>query len=62
MLNIKYNPKRTIEEGQYFVELANIDPTDEYHIDRVGYWCDLPHLRFAIIKPVLEVIEHIIEQ
>ena len=61
MLNIKYDPTRDIEVGQYFVELAIFDPIDENHIDRLGYWCDLGHLHVAIIQPIFEIINEIIK-
>ena len=60
MLNIKFDPEREYEEGQYFVELVELDPTDKDHINRLGYWCDLAHLKVAVIQPVFKIINEII--
>ena len=44
MFQIKYDPTRKIEEGQYFVELTKNRGLEIVNCDRLGYWCDKPHL------------------
>lgn len=53
MLSIRYDPRRKIEDGQYYVELLDFDPTDDSIVNRFGYWCDLGHLKVAIISPAI---------
>lgn len=62
MLNIRYDPTRSKEEGQYFIELSIFDPVDPTHIDKLGYWCDLNYLRVHIFRPVTYQMMQIIEE
>src|SRR5271169_471204 len=57
MLNVRHDSTRKEEEGQYFVELIKnrgLDPTatDFNCFDRLGYWCDKPHLKHMILALV----------
>jgi len=61
MLNIKYDPTRKKEQGQYFVELITFDPTDDATISRFGYWCDMGHLNVGVFKPVLHAVMEFID-
>lgn len=47
MLIIKHDPTRRIEEGQYFVELINLDPTDSNHFIGFLFFLIL-YLLFAV--------------
>jgi len=42
MLNIKFEDGR--KDGEYFVELTKNRGLDIVNCDRLGYWCDKPHL------------------
>ena len=42
MLNIKFEAGR--ENGEYFIELTKNRGLDIVNCDRLGYWCDKPHL------------------
>ena len=53
MLNIKYKPSRTIEEGQYYIELACFEPTDIQITQKFGYWCDMAHIRAGILPSIV---------
>ena len=44
MLNITYDKNRPKGEGEYFVELTSNRGLDVINCDRLGYWCDKPHL------------------
>ncbi len=58
MINVKYDSSRRIEDGRYFVEMVILDPKDSNHIDRLGYWCDLEHLKVGVASPILSVFQH----
>lgn len=45
MLNVKHDHNRILEQGRFFVELVNHHNIRlGGHTDRLGYWCDEPHL------------------
>ena len=48
MLNITENKTREHEEGQFFVELIRNRGLDIVNWDRLGYWCDKPHLKHML--------------
>lgn len=50
MLIVKEDKQRKAEEGQYFVELLNNRDAAHTEWDRLGYWCDKPHLRRIFIE------------
>lgn len=58
MLNITYDPSRPYADGQYYVELVQLDPTDQRRCSRLGYWCDRGHLESGIAMPVLAQFNH----
>ncbi len=63
MLNIKFDPNRKREEGQYYVELVTFEPDLTMAINgRFGYWCDLEHIKVGVL-PILisEFPEEILE-
>jgi len=44
MLWVKFDATRPDEEGQFWVELVDIDHAHPENSPRTGYWCDLVHL------------------
>jgi len=50
MFQIKYDQTRKKEEGQYFVELTKNRGLEIVNCDRLGYWCDKPHLEHFITE------------
>lgn len=49
MLIVKEDKTRHESEGQIFVELIRNRGIDVVNCDRLGYWCDKPHLRHFIL-------------
>lgn len=51
MLNVTFDPKRPVDQGQYFVELIDIRHFERglgganWDANRLGYWCDEGHLQ-----------------
>jgi hypothetical protein len=52
MITIKYDATRDREKGQFFISLhAYREPSDPVEKwDRLGYWCDEPHLQATILS------------
>lgn len=52
MFSVKFDTKRDISEGQYFVELISPRATNltAANCDRLGYWCDKAHLEHFVIE------------
>lgn len=48
MLNITEDKTRERGKGQFFVELTSNRGLDIVNCDRLGYWCDKPHLKHML--------------
>lgn len=51
MLIVKEDKNRHPDRGQVFVELTDYrDVSNIVDCNRLGYWCDKPHLRHFILE------------
>jgi len=50
MLIVKEDKSRPWDEGQIFVELTKNRGLEISNCDRLGYWCDIAHLRHFMIE------------
>lgn len=50
MLIVKEDKNRLPQQGQIFVELTKNRDLEIVNCDRLGYWCDKPHLRHFLIE------------
>lgn len=50
MLIVKEDKNRPHETGQIFVELTKNRELEVVNCDRLGYWCDKPHLRHFLLE------------
>ncbi|WP_394287280.1 hypothetical protein [Bacteroides pyogenes] len=50
MLTVKEDKTRPERDGQIFVELTRNRGLDVVNCDRLGYWCDKPHLKHFIFN------------
>lgn len=68
MLIVKEYKTRPESDGQIFVELTSNRGLDVENCDRLGYWCDKPHLKHFIFnaarmfdnKELIEIFTEII--
>ena len=63
MLNITHHPDRSIEEGQYYIELIDFAdiPHNLNRVNRLGYWCDKPHLKTICVSMLKYFNEEMIQ-
>lgn len=54
VLNVRYDPTRPHDLGQYYIELVELDHGRPQESRRFGYWCDKGHLRTCAIAVVKE--------
>lgn len=50
MLIVKEDKTRHPDRGQIFVELTKNRELEIVNCDRLGYWCDKPHLRHFLLE------------
>lgn len=50
MLIVKEDKNRLPQQGQIFVELTKNRDLEIVNCDRLGYWCDKPHLRHFLLE------------
>lgn len=50
MLIVKFDKTRSVEQGQYWVELIKNRDLTVVNCDRLGYWCDKAHLRSMVME------------
>ena len=67
MLNIHRDKSRPKGEGEYFVELTKNRDLDIVNCDRLGYWCDKPHLKHMVLGIMAqfshyELFGHLLEE
>ena len=54
MINVKYDPSRPKESGQYYIEMITFKPDITMEITgRFGYWCDLSHVEAGILPSLI---------
>lgn len=56
MFNLTEDKTRSVDKGQYFVELTKNRGLEISNCDRLGYWCDKGHLKhfYDALKKVFE--------